>query len=631
MKFSYKLLKKYLPEISSQKDVADYLNKYVFEIDGLENDTLDVSIPSNRYSTGASHIGLAKEIKAAMNLKKTDWPEFDIKEWEGESDEFSIDIQNKDLCPRYTGWYFDNVKIEESPDWIKEILIDCGLRPINNIVDIMNYVMLETGQPLHAFDYDKVVGHKIIVRNAKEGEKMTSIDGVLYKLDSSVLVVADEEKPLAIAGIKGGKDAEVTAETKRIIVEAANFDFISIHKASRTINLTTDASLRFSHDLHKRLALEGLERAGQLLKEIVGAVPGGKLNSNSKVESKKRIVFNFSSFNNLMGLDLSDDEIKNILERFGFEVGDNIVFVPSVRDDLNTQEDLIEEISRIVGFDDIEAEAPSVKIKPSVSDDIYILKNQIREILTGFGFDEVYNYSFLGDENYGGMELENPISEDRKFLRSTLENLIFDNVKENLKHFDKVRLFEIGKVFGKSEERNVLGLGISLGNKTGFFELKGVIEGLLKRLGIMDFYMKEIEGDNGVSVVVDDLDLGHIKEVGNLSFCELRLDDLLKLVRDEVSYRGLPKHPAVLRDISVLINDQVRIGNLIKEIQEIDLELIEDVDLVDEYFGKDDGKQSITLRIRFRSEEKTLSSDDVDVLMKKITDLLKNKFKCQIN
>jgi phenylalanyl-tRNA synthetase beta chain len=143
--------------------------------------------------------------------------------------------------------------------------------------------------------------------------------------------------------------------------------------------------------------------------------------------------------------------------------------------------------------------------------------------------------------------------------------------------------------------------------------------------------MKEIEGDNGVSVVVDDLNLGHIKEVGNLSFCELRLDDLLKLVRDEVSYRGLPKHPAVLRDISVLINDQVRIGNLIKEIQEIDLELIEDVDLVDEYFGKDDGKQSITLRIRFRSEEKTLSSDDVDVLMKKITDLLKNKFKCQIN
>src|SRR6056297_167383 len=209
MKFSYKLLKKYLPKLSSKEEVADYLNKYVFEIDGLKDDTLDVSIPSNRYSTGASHIGLAKEVKAVMDLDKSEWPEFDIKEWEGEADEFSVEVEDKKLCPRYTGWYFDNIKIGESPEWIQEVLIDCGLRPINNVVDIMNYVMLETGQPLHAFDYDKLEGEKIVVRKAKRQEKIVSIEGVEYELDPSVLVIADEKNPLAIAGIKGGGKAEI--------------------------------------------------------------------------------------------------------------------------------------------------------------------------------------------------------------------------------------------------------------------------------------------------------------------------------------------------------------------------------------------------------------------------------------
>src|SRR6056297_3171524 len=206
MKFSYKLIKKYLPDAPSKESLIEALVMHSFEAENMDGDVFDVSVPSNRYSSASYHIGVAREAAAVLGLDNSNIPNIKVKEWEGSAGEFGLEVKDKDLCTRYTGMYFENVEVGESPEWIKEVLKDCGLRPINNVVDVMNYVMLETGQPLHAFDYDKIEGKKIVVRNAKEGESMTSIEGIDYDLDPSVLVIADEKKPLAIAGIKGGKD-----------------------------------------------------------------------------------------------------------------------------------------------------------------------------------------------------------------------------------------------------------------------------------------------------------------------------------------------------------------------------------------------------------------------------------------
>jgi phenylalanyl-tRNA synthetase beta chain len=634
MKFSYKLIKKYLPDLKSKEDLINSLTMRAFETEDVGGDTFDVSVPSNRYSTASYHIGVAKEAAAVMNLKNIKIPEIKFKEEKGEK-EFSLEVKEEKLCPRYTAWYFENIKIESSPKWIQEVLIDCGLRPINNVVDIMNYVMLETGQPLHAFDYDKLEGEKIVVRKAKRQEKIVSIEGIEYELDPSVLVIADEKDPLAIAGIKGGGKAEIKDDTKRIIVESANFDSISIYNTSRNINLSTDASLRFSHSLHKELALTGLQRAGELLEEIMGAKPGGKINSNLDIEPPKSIFFSFERFNSFMGADFEEREIGNALKKLGFEIEEGKVRVPALRDDIWTEEDLIEEAGRVMGFDEVEPRSPIINISSPETDNVFVFRNRVRDIMASLGYDEVYNYSFVGSKTYGEIEIENPASEDKAFLRSTVKPLILRNIQENLKYCDKVRIFEVGRVFRKEEECDVIGIGFGSNEKPSlnnseqetFFEVKGVVDSLLKRLGLTDFYMSE-DGDSlGLVIYADQTEIGRIEKTeNNATVAELKSDILMDVVEGELSFKPLPKFPAVLRDVSILVKKDEKIGNVIQEIQLADLKLIEDVDLIDEYLGAEKERQSITLRIRFRAEDRTLSKEEVDSKMTKITSVLENKF-----
>jgi len=632
MKFSYKLIKKYLPDAPSKESLIEALVMHSFEAENMDGDVFDVSVPSNRYSSASYHIGVAREAAAVLGLDNSNIPNIKVKEWEGSAGEFGLEVKDKDLCTRYTGMYFENVEVGESPEWVKEVLKDCGLRPINNVVDVMNYVMLETGQPLHAFDYDKIEGKKIVVRNAKEGESMTSIEGIDYDLDPSVLVIADEKKPLAIAGIKGGKDAEVTKDTERIVVEAANFDPISIYKTSNHINLSTDASLRFSHDLHKRLALEGLKRAADLLKNELGFKPGGRVNSAPELESSHQVTFDLKEFNKLMGTDFEDKEIVKSLSKLGLNFEDGKVEVPPVRDDVWDEADLIEEAGRIFGFDDIGSEPPKVSIKPSESDEVFDFRDDVRKILIALGYDEVYNYSFVGDHAYGDVELENPISEDKSLLRKTLTPLLFDNVEENLKHYDDVRIFEIGKVFEKAEERNVIGIAFGSNNRETLFEVKGVVSELLEKLGLMEFHMVEVDDEElKLEIHSDHEVIGEIvKYSKGFTLTEIKADLLMELVEEEISFEPMPKYPAVLRDVSILVSDNQKIGDIIKGVQEVNLNLIEDVDLVDEYFGVEDGLQSITLRIRFRSDNKTLSSKEVDKEMEKVVDKLEGDFGAEI-
>ena len=359
-----------------------------------------------------------------------------------------------------------------------KILIDCGLRPINNVVDIMNYAMLETGQPLHAFDFDKVGGGQIIVRRAKKGEKITTLDNQVFELNENILVIVNdsprESAVLAIAGIKGGEKAEVDKNTKRIVVEAANFDGVNIYKSSKALKLFTDASSRFSHNLSPELVSLGLSRSGELLKEIIGAKAGQTTDVNFTKPIKKTIKFDLEKFNKFIGLDLDVKTCRKYFERLGFKITQNsklktqnsfLVEISPLRQDIETFEDLAEEAARLYGYNKIESAPPRIHLIPSGFEDQIILKDKIRKILIGMGISEVYNYSFIDKADENAVELENPISAQFKYLRSSLAHHLLENIKNNSRFFDEIKIFEIGKVFNKTEEKLMLGIAMVSKNK----------------------------------------------------------------------------------------------------------------------------------------------------------------------
>ena len=526
----------------------------------------------------------------------------------------------------------------------------------------MNYVMLEVGQPLHAFDADKV--ENIIVRRAKKGESVVSIDGTRYKLTPEMLVIADSKRALAIAGVKGGKGSEVTLKTKRIIVESANFDSVSIYKTSKVLNLITDASIRFSHGLHPELAVMGLDRAAGLLKEITRAKVGERSDSLTKPLPRHVLKFDIQEFNRFIGMEMEGKTAADYLERLGFKKLQGGKWeVPTLRSDIKNHQDLVEEVVRLFGYNKLKPRAPHVTLQPSESDEALLFKDKIRKILSGFGLNEVYNHSFMSEKDARKfvfdneiIELENPISGEFQHLRPSLIPNFLKNINHNSKFFNEVRIFEIGRIFIKAERKlsELDILGIALASKKGetFFELKGLIDQLLKALGLVDFVMVKPQKDNWIrdftKNYIEKNTLLEIKSGGNTGFAylgqaqgkfkdwkvslfEVDVGQILQLVREEKEYEPLSKYPSVMRDISLLVNVSVRIGDLIQEIQRINLHLIRDVDLVDEYRdAKWDTRQSITLRIVFQSEERTLTNKEVDREMKKVVSVLENKFGARV-
>ncbi|MBI2591102.1 MAG: phenylalanine--tRNA ligase subunit beta [Candidatus Brennerbacteria bacterium] len=691
MKFSYTLIKKIVPGLKNKNQLIEALNEHSFEVVDAEGDSFDVSVPPNRFSDAASHWGIAREISAILNLK------LNIKEVGlpniRKSHFLRVEIKEKKLCRRYIAEYFTNVKIKPSPVWMQKILKDCGLRPINNVVDIMNYVMLETGQPLHAFDFDKIESVKIknqkskikniIIRTAKHSEEIKTLDNQQFILNADVLVIADSKFPLAIAGVKGGKKAEVDAKTKNIIVEAANFDGPNIYRTSKFLNLKTDASLRFSHSLSPFLAGLGLARAGELLiKE--GARPQAYYDSHPDGHLKKLIEFNIEKFNHLIGVNLSIGQAEDYLKRLGFLTAKNynlktkssfLVEVPQFRADIENSEDLAEEISRLYGYNKIKSLPPEVPLKIAKTDDIIVFKDQLRKILTGFGASEVYNYSFvsatdsrLGFDGGKPVELLNPISPAFQFLRPNLAIGLLKNIKENFRFFEEARIFEIGKVFNKrdvklrmrpnqrinSNDTNIEGwlasrsisegwrLGIAIGskNKEIIFELKGLVSELLKKSGLVEFFMRDggkksdfLQADGALMIESDNSIIGYLGKAGDFtSVCEIDLEKLLNLVEGELEFRPLPKYPSVMRDISILVSRDIRIGEILEAMNSPEIQYVDDVDLIDEYFSDKLGgnRQSLTFRVVFRSEEKTLEDREVDKELVKIVNILKEKFMAEI-
>ena len=631
MKFSYALIEK-LVKSKSKDELLDTLLMRSFEAEPVSKDTFNAEIPHNRYSDGASHLGVAREY-AAVTGKKLNEPKrkrifYGDKEKIGG---LSIKVEDKKLCPRYGGAYFELTKKGATPAWMRKVLKDCGLRPINPVVDILNYVMLEVGQPLHAFDADKLMGG-IIVRRAKNNEEFTTIDNKKFKLKPDVLVIADEEKAQAIAGIKGGKDSEVSAKTKKILVEAANFDSVSIYRTSRAIDLVTDASARFAHGMSPHSVEIGLETTRVLLEEILGAKFVGAKDVYPNPQSKEIIGFSIERFNSIAGLELKKSEITKKLETLGFKLmpsknkkDDFLVEVPPLRIDVTMFEDLVEEVVRLYGLDKLEPKAPVVSISQAKEEDSIILKDKVRDLLTSAGYTEVYNYSFVGRKTATSYELEKPIAENKKYLRQDISTGLKENLERNSRFFDEVHVFEIGNVFDtKIGERTFLGLGSKNAKRDPFLELKGAFEKLLHRLGVIEISFIP----NGVDLEVksDSTTLGIISIAGkDTATAELDMGEVQEIVSGEYEYRDIPKYPAIMRDISLELKTSVKVGDILNAIEGADAKNVVDVDLIDYYDDK-----RLTFRIVFQSRERTLKDSEVEAELGEIIRKLKKKFKLEI-
>lgn len=675
MKFSYTLLKKLVPEIKNAKALEQQLSLYAFEVDSVEGKTFDIKLPANRYGDAASHWGVGQEIAATMGVRFGEQKAIATllakKVATPGKTPLSVSVEDAALCPRYIGAYFDQVKVTESPKWIKDILIECGMRPINNVVDIMNYVMLETGQPLHAFDYDKLEGQKLIVRRAKKGESITTLDDQTVSLTPDMVVIADAKRPLAIAGIKGGKFAEVDRHTRRIVIESANFDAVSIYKTSRAVGILTDASARFSRSLSPELATLGAIRANMLLREIVGVSAKGVIDMYPKKQARRVLKFDLAACNRFLGTHFDAKTARNYFELLGFGIqainaktpvstGVFFVVVPPLRTDIEHAHDLYEEVVRLHGLGNLRSEAPRIHLVPSGFEDSVVLKDTVRAVLTALGVDEVYNHSFVSEHFGKGdagirselVALENPISKEYEYMRPTLIAGLHANIDSNSRYFDSVAAFEIGRVFARNakgiNERTMLGIALASKGNEQFFILKGLLRELFERIGLTEFTMVEgkekdarfaaayINGHELLRIDSSKETIGSLAKLKHLpakwqgGVAELDMTLLTKLVVAEHEYRPLPKYPSIVRDISVLVGVDKKVGDIMQTIQQTNARHIDDVDLIDEYeHEKLDHRRSLTFRIVFQAEDRTLTDEEVNKELEIIVAALHKAFSAE--
>jgi phenylalanyl-tRNA synthetase beta chain len=678
MIFSYNWLQSFFSvkggqgqKLPKPEKLAELLTMHSFEAkvlkdirypSGNRDIILDIDILPNRAHDCFSHFGIAKEISAITGIKLKTLPKQKISFINQKTkDLLDVEVKEPDLCKRYIAAVILDLEVKPSPDWIAESLSAIGQKPINSIVDACNYVMFELGQPLHAFDFDKIESvisksqfpiskkisaqggsasggqnskfqtKKIIVRKAAKGEKITTLDNRGVDLDESILVIADAEEPLAIAGIKGGKKPEVDKSTKNIILEAANFNALNIRQTSKKLGLKTGASVGFENEISPVLAGKAMERVIELILMTAGgsAVRDPIDIYSQKVKTSKTIL-ELEDISKLIGINISSQEILRIFESLGFAVKKEkerfLVAALSERLDISQKEDLIEEIARIYGYGKIPALAPIGLIVPPRRSDVHFFAEIARNALIDAGFSEVYNYSFSLE---GEIEVENPPSEDRKYLRARLLDGLREFVSRNLKYFDEVRIFEIGKVFHSPDiEKNILAAAIGFSSKGGklrsqreqFYELKGALEMLFSRLGIHDFYLKESE--NGAEIKINNETVGAIKRFG----FEVDFSKLIYYANEELEYRPISKYPPATRDIAVLVPAETKVGDVEDVIQNTGGEFLVDADLFDIYEGGEleGGKKNFAFHLTFQSRDKTLSDKEVNELMEKIIKALES-------
>ncbi len=672
MKFSYEWLQSFFDKkLPSPKVLGELLTRRIFETEIVSKNVLEVDVLPSRAAECLSYQGLAREIGAIIQKKPKDLL-LTLKtkgSAQRTSDVLGMEMKDSLNCRRYSLRLVEDVKIQKSPSFIQKRLKESGLRPINNIVDLANYVMLETGQPLHVFDLDKIEGRKLIVRRAKPGEKITALDDKTYHLDKDILVIADTQGPLAIAGAKGGKRAEIDSSTKKIIVEAANFSGLALRKVWRNLGLRTDASWRFENGLDLNLTEVGQKRFAFLVDNLYQARPAlDVIDFYPQKSKRKEINLSLKNIEKLLGVKVKKVAVLSLLQRLGFQVLQKSsqpwkVVIPSWRLDISREEDLIEEVARLFGYENIPAKFSVVNLIPPIRNESQFWGREVKNIFSRLGFNEAYDYSFLSESErvffeYPEsllVEIENPVSAHQRYLRPNLLFNLLLALRENMKHRQNIKLFEIGNVFLNlrnhySERTNLAGVITAQNGKEGFYQLKGVVEHLASSLIIDDVWFdnyKEPAKNFSVStwhpnrtavIKVGEKTIGWFGEIhpkieedlkvskALLGF-EINFQDLVSLASEDQEYSPISSYPAAKRDLSVIVPRNIKVGEVIAEINEAGGLLVRDVDLAGEYQGTSvpERKKSLTLRIYLQSTDHSLTNREINDLQKKIILGLKNK------
>lgn len=669
MKLLYSWLRDYIALPESPEKLAEILTLYAFEssVDRkLEGDAvLNVELFPNRVGDAASHYGIARELGMILG-RKAAMPKVKIESGKLKTANFvKVKVDDPKLCPRYSARLLSGIKVGQSPQWLKKRLAACGLRPINNIVDITNYVMLEIGEPLHAFDFDKLSDRKqITVRRAKKSERIDALDDKTYRLESSDLVIADTGGALAIAGIKGGKKAQIDAKTKTVVLEAANFDPVSIRKTAKRLGLRTDSSWRFENGIDPNLTAPALDRAAELIRELCGGeIAGGRVDFYPKPVVGRPVVVDIERVGKLIGEKLFAKDIIRLLKPILIEaraLGRNRLFlrIRTERRDIEYSEDIAEEIARLKGYENLHPVMPFAPLTLPAADEAQRFGEIVKNHLIGLGFDEVKNYALISEKDADAagfvrselIELANPVSVESKYLARALIPNLLKNVRDNFRFFPSVRIFELSRQFrwraSRPEESPRLGIVLSAkGAKLQdvFFEAKGVLDALFEALGLDkdDYRFSDLSGPGYVtgaaaSIFVDGEAIGgvglvsrqiaHAYDIADpVAAAELDPDKLRLSVGEEHEFEPFHKYPDIIRDISFIIGADRRVEELQAMIHAASPKNLEDIDLFDVYEGPELGenKQSLAFHLVFRAPDRTLTDREVNEEMQKIIAALK--------
>ncbi|GAB6099164.1 phenylalanine--tRNA ligase subunit beta [Halanaerocella petrolearia] len=653
-------------------------NKLVEEL-GLNDIIIEFDLTPN-YSHCLSMIGVAREI-AAITGNQVKYPEPEVEEIAEEiTDWINIEVEAKDICSRYAGRVITDLEVKESPLWLKKRLEAVGIRPVNNVVDVTNFVLMELGLPLHAFDYDQLEEQQIVVRRVEDEETLVTLDDEERDLDSDMLVIADTNKPSCIAGVMGGAESEVTEETTTIFLEGANFAAGSVRKTSSKLGIHSDASHRFERGVDVNLVKLALNRAAELIAQLGnGKVIKGIKDIYPEPIAKEEIKLRPDRVRKVLGIPLAKINIKNLLERLHFIVEDQgatlLVKVPTYRVDISQEIDLIEEVARLYGYDEIEPANSKAEVKQGKKTLAQKLADKTRTILTNLGLFEAQNYSFTNPKAFDQLnlskdhslrdviQLNNPVSEEHTVMRTTLLSDVLDNIAVNAsRKVDDVRVFELGKVFIPQDSQELPKEELKLSaavmstelpdkwqvDAPAFFYLKGILEDYFTNLGIEDFkfsaaQVSYLHPGRTAEVIIAGQKVGYLGEVHpdvqenygletRITVFEIDFNSIVTVATAKRKYTQFPKYPALMRDIALVVKEEVTHQQIEDVIKEIGEEILEGVELFDLYQGEQipDGYKSLAYSLSYRVADRTLTDKEVNKVQNKIEEELDKRLEAKI-
>lgn len=619
-------LKEYVDIMLQPEQLAEKLTEVGLGVENIKKENgevvLELEVTPNR-PDWQSMLGIAREI-AAIEGKSIKYPKllFDPNKTKSKKTLPLTIKTNHEINPRITGIIIDGITVKQSPQWLKQRLESIGQRSINNIVDVTNYIMFELGNPIHAFDYDKIQGHVMHTTLSKGGEEFKSVDGISYRLPKDAIIIYDSEKIIDLCGIKGGYNSGTNEDTKTIFIRVPVEDPVLIRKASQTLGLRSEASSIFERGVNREGTIDALRRTVDLVLELAGGEVASELIDIKKGDFKPwNLKMDVGRLKKLLGIDIDEKKVVNILTSLNLNPNptnkDTIeVTVPTYRNDLQIEEDIIEEVARHYGYNNFPKTLPHGEIPlttiPYFRD--FEIENRMKQFIKGTGFSEIYTYSLVSEldirELDGKVEeavrVDNPVSREYEYLRPTLTINLRKAVKQNLPFESRIELFELGKMYkrvGKEFEETVALSGIS--NKKSFFEIKGLLERLFKEFSINNLSKYQIN-------IVDE----------GVMF-EMSFTEMLEKMEKVKTFKPLPKYPPIVEDIAFVVDKKIRTDEIIREIQKVH-SLISDVTLLDIY------QNSRTFHIVYQDPERNLTSDDVKPIREKVMKIVSEKFKAEV-